>query len=158
MAATALRLRRLLVASTAAFALVPSAGCSDAGEHAATGPSREPAPPPRAGTVSGLLPPVRAYVDAVAGGDLDALAGAFAEDAVLIDVGRRFDGRDAIRGWADAEVIGGTLAVTAVVENRPGRQRLLVRFAPGGTGGFAAHYTFTVSGSLITRAELTYAD
>ncbi|OLT11209.1 hypothetical protein BJF79_04620 [Actinomadura sp. CNU-125] len=125
-------------------------GCSDAAEPAAAVPSREAAPE--------LLPPVRAYVDAVAAEDPDALAGAFAEDAVLIDVGRRFAGRDAIRGWADAEVIGGTLTVTEVVENRPGHQRLLVNFAPGGTGGFAAHYAFTVSGSVITKAELTYAD
>ncbi|QKW38179.1 nuclear transport factor 2 family protein [Actinomadura sp. NAK00032] len=153
------RLRRLLVASvTVAFALAPAAGCGDADAPAAAGPSSTSAPPPREGAVPGLLRPVRAYVDAVAGKDLDALAGAFARDAVLIDVGRRFNGRDAIRAWADAEVIGGTLTVSEIVENRPGHQRLLVRFAPGGTGGFAAHYAFTVSGPVITRAELTYAD
>ncbi|WP_051301041.1 nuclear transport factor 2 family protein [Actinomadura rifamycini] len=146
------RPRRLLVASVAAAAaLTLSAGCGGADEPPAAARTSTQA-------VSGLLPPVRAYVDAVADEDLDALAGAFAEDAVLIDVGRRFDGRDAIRAWADAEVIGGTLTVSEIVEDRPGHQRLLVRFAPGGTGGFAAHYAFTVSGSAITRAELTYAD
>ncbi|MFI6903530.1 MBL fold metallo-hydrolase [Nonomuraea sp. NPDC050394] len=106
----------------------------------------------------GLLPPVQAYVSAVNEGDLDALAQAFAPAAELVDVGRRFEGRPAIRAWAKAEVIGGRLTVTKIAENRPGYQRLLVRFAPGGQGGFAAYYAFTVNGSSITKANLTYAN
>jgi hypothetical protein len=101
---------------------------------------------------------VAAYVNAVNAKNLDALVTAFAPDAEVIDVGRRFKGHDAIRGWAEREVIGGTLTVTRIAENRPGYQRLLVRFAPGGTGGFAAYYAFTVDGSTIAKAELTYAD
>ncbi|MFC7585860.1 hypothetical protein ACFQYP_20520 [Nonomuraea antimicrobica] len=73
-------------------------------------------------------------------------------------MGRRFNGRAEIRAWAEAEVIGGTLTVIRVAENRPGHQRLLVRFAPGGQGGFEANYAFTVDGSSITKAELTYAN
>jgi hypothetical protein len=129
--------------------------------------STDPAAPPAAsstatpsGTVNGgLLPPVSAYVEAVNAKDLDGLTRAFAADAELVDVGRRFHGRDAIRGWAEREVIGGTLTVTAIVEGRTGYQKLLVRFVPGGSnsGGFAAHYAFTVSGTAITRADLTYA-
>ncbi|MEU4328997.1 MBL fold metallo-hydrolase [Nonomuraea dietziae] len=107
----------------------------------------------------GTLPaPVSAYVNAVNGRNLDALAESFAPDAQVIDVGRRIQGRAAIRAWAANEVIGGTLTVIRVAENRPGHQRLLVRFAPGGTGGFEAYYTFTVNGSSITKAELTYAN
>ncbi|GGQ45172.1 glyoxylase-like metal-dependent hydrolase (beta-lactamase superfamily II) [Actinomadura coerulea] len=109
------------------------------------------------GSVHGLLAPVEAYVGAVNGGNLDALAGAFAEDAEVVDVGRRIQGRAAIRDWAAKEVVGGRLTVLGVAENRPGHQRLLVRFAPGGTGGFEANYAFSVEGSAITRAELTYA-
>ncbi|MET8503209.1 MBL fold metallo-hydrolase [Streptomyces sp. NPDC004787] len=110
---------------------------------------------PRAAT---LLPPVDAYVDAVNNGDLDALAGTFAADAEVVDVGRRIHGRAAIRAWAEKEVIGGRLTVLRVTETRPGHQRLLVQFAPGGTGGFGAYYTFTVEGASITKAELGYAD
>ncbi|MGW5262344.1 MBL fold metallo-hydrolase [Microbispora sp. NPDC004025] len=106
----------------------------------------------------GLLAPVSTYVTALNGRNLDALAGAFAADAELVDVGRRFKGRAAIRDWARAEVIGGSLTVIRVAENRPGHQRLLVRFAPGGQGGFDAYYAFTVDGSAITKAELTYAN
>ncbi|MFD7300838.1 nuclear transport factor 2 family protein [Streptomyces pharetrae] len=107
---------------------------------------------------SELLKPVARYVQAVNAEDLDALVSAFATDAEVIDVGRRFPGHEAIRGWADQEVIGGTLTVDAVVESRPGYQKLLVTFAPGGSAGFAAHYAFTVSDAAITRADLTYAD
>ncbi|MGW0663001.1 nuclear transport factor 2 family protein [Streptodolium elevatio] len=100
---------------------------------------------------------MNAYVTAVNGKDLDGLVRAFAAGAEIVDVGRSIRGHDAIRRWAQAEVIGGTLTVTQVAETRDGYQRLLVRFAPGGTGGFAAYYAFTVDGSSITRAELTYA-
>ncbi|MFI0355309.1 nuclear transport factor 2 family protein [Actinomadura sp. 9N407] len=155
------RSRRLLAAaSAAACAFAVAAGCgTDAGStpntHKTSNTGKPSASAPAAAP---LLPPVAAYVSAVKNKDLDALAGAFAENAQLTDVGRRFDGRAAIRAWAQAEVIGGTLTVTEVAENRPGHQRLLVRFAPGGTGGFAAYYAFTVSGSAIARADLTYAD
>ncbi|AQZ62614.1 hypothetical protein BKM31_15125 [[Actinomadura] parvosata subsp. kistnae] len=130
-------------------------------ELSAEDPAKTPAAcadqPQQESQQGGLLAPVNAYVTAVNGRDLDALAGAFAEDAELVDVGRRFQGRAAIREWARAEVIGGSLTVVKVAESRPGHQRLLVRFAPGGQGGFEAYYAFTVSGSAITRAELTYA-
>ncbi|MEU0403233.1 MBL fold metallo-hydrolase [Streptomyces sp. NPDC006197] len=127
-------------------------------ELAAEDPARIPAAcadRPREGT---LLPQVNAYVNAVNGGDLDALAGAFAADAEVVDVGRRIQGRAAIRAWAGNEVIGGRLTVLRIAENRPGHQRLLVRFSPGGTGGFTAFYAFTVEGPSITEAELAYAD
>lgn len=115
------------------------------------------ATPADAGAPAELLPPVSAYVAAVNARDLDGLVNAFAGDGEVVDVGRRFAGRDAIRGWAQREVIGGALAVTAVAESRPGYQRVLVRFAPGGTGGFAAFYAFTLDGGAIVRADLTYA-
>ncbi|GAA2322465.1 hypothetical protein GCM10010149_89510 [Nonomuraea roseoviolacea subsp. roseoviolacea] len=127
-------------------------------ELSAEDPAKTPAACADTPPQDGLLAPVSAYVTAVNGRDLDALAGAFAADAELVDVGRRFRGRAAIRDWARAEVIGGALTVVRVAESRPGHQRLLVRFAPGGQGGFEAFYAFTVEGSSITRAELTYAN
>ncbi|MEU0846920.1 nuclear transport factor 2 family protein [Streptomyces flaveolus] len=117
-----------------------------------------PAPDDRTeARATGLLPPVQAYVDAVGNRDLDGLVRAFTSGAEIVDVGRSIRGQAAISRWAEAEVIGGTLTVSAVTENRDGYQRLLVRFTPRGRGGFAAHYAFTVNGDAITRAELTYA-
>jgi hypothetical protein len=103
-----------------------------------------------------VLAPAQAYVDAVNAGDLEAVVGAFAVDGAVRDVSRMIEGRDAIRAWADAEVIGGSLEV---LEATPvaGGQRLLVRWAPAGSSGWQAHYTFTVDGDAIALADLQYA-
>ncbi|MEV4060438.1 nuclear transport factor 2 family protein [Nonomuraea dietziae] len=103
-----------------------------------------------------LDPAARRYVDAVAAEDLDALVAAFTPDAVIVDVGREIRGHDAIRHWADTEVIGGRLTVLGNTPRRGGTT-MLVTFAPGGTGGFRASYSFDISGGLITRATLQYA-
>ncbi|TQF04889.1 nuclear transport factor 2 family protein [Kitasatospora acidiphila] len=108
-------------------------------------------------TLDQLPPAARAYVDAVAAKNLDGLVAAFAPDGVVVDVGRQIRGRDAIRQWAGNEVIGGRLTVLRATA-RPGGTTMLVVFAPGGSGGFRADYAFDLSGGLISRAELTYAD
>ena len=105
-----------------------------------------------------VLAGAMAYVDAVNAGDLDALAGSFAPDAVITDVNRDIVGRHRIREWADREVIGGSLRILEVVEDRPDGQKLLVHWAPGGSGGWRAHYDFTLAADgLITAADLQYA-
>ncbi|AQZ60729.1 hypothetical protein BKM31_03685 [[Actinomadura] parvosata subsp. kistnae] len=129
---------------------------------AACGAPPSPSPPPArtptgAAAVSGVDGAARAYVDAVNAGDLDALVAAFAPEAEIIDVTRSIKGHDAIRTWADNEVIGGTLRVLAIAERRPDGQKLLVHWAPGGSGGWRAHYDFTLAGGRIVRADLQYA-
>ncbi|MEV1003107.1 nuclear transport factor 2 family protein [Nonomuraea sp. NPDC050202] len=113
-------------------------------------------PPSRAASRGPLDPAAQRYLDAVAAKDADALAAAFAPDGLVIDVGREIRGRDAIRRWAAAEVIGG---VYTLLEHTPrtGGVTLLVRFQPGGTGGFRAAYHFDISDGLITMATLEYA-
>lgn len=99
----------------------------------------------------------QSYVDAVRAKDLDKLVNSFAEDGVVVDVGRRIEGRQKIREWADNEVIGGTLDVLGRTPFDQG-ETLLVRFSPGGAGGgFKANYKFTYQHGLIARADLTYA-
>lgn len=98
-----------------------------------------------------------AYVDAVNTGDLDALVAAFAADAVITDVSRPIAGAGNIRAWAGSEVIGGSLEVLEVVEDRTDGQKLLVHWAPGGSEGWQAHYDFTMSDGVITAADLQYA-
>lgn len=101
-------------------------------------------------------PAAQAYVDAVADKDLDALVDAFHADARLVDVEREFTGRDEIRDWARDEVIGGRLTVLKNTPKSNGTT-LLVRFAPGGTGGFEATYEFDVRDGRIARLDLQYA-
>jgi hypothetical protein len=111
------------------------------------------------GSVDAPLPvAVRRYRDAVNAEDLNRLTVSFTPDALVIDVSRRFRGRSAIRTWAQAEVIGGRLTVIRRVA-RPRNPRgvtYLVRFAPGGAGGFLAHYRFETRGGRITVADLQY--
>ncbi|GAA3561513.1 hypothetical protein GCM10022419_047670 [Nonomuraea rosea] len=99
----------------------------------------------------------RAYVDAVNARDLDALVTAFAPDAEIMDVSRSIRGHDAIREWADREVIGGTLRVVSTPESRPDGQKLLVHWAPEGSDGWRAHYDFTVGNGRIVKLDLQYA-
>jgi hypothetical protein len=104
-----------------------------------------------------LLPAAAAYVEAVARRDLDALEAAFAPTGVVVDVRRRIEGRAAIREWAAREVIGGSLRVDAVTTLGPRSQRLRVHWAPLGSGGWAADYTFAVTADGIVEADLQYA-
>ena len=104
-----------------------------------------------------LFPAASAYVDAVARRDLEALAAAFAPDGVVVDVRRRIEGRDAIREWAAREVIGGSLRVDAVTALGLDVQRVRVHWAPSGSAGWAADYTFRAIGGEIVEADLQYA-
>ena len=53
-----------------------------------------------------LPAPVARAIDAVNAGDTDAFLSEFATDGWIDDNGRRFAGRDAMRGWSDRELIG----------------------------------------------------
>lgn len=104
-----------------------------------------------------VLAPVRAFVDAVAAKNADQLLATFTDDGVVIDVSRRIEGHDAIRRWAENETLPGKLTVLQIVETADSNQRLLVRFAAGGSGGFEAHYTFATEGDLISELDMQYA-
>ncbi|MFH8491845.1 nuclear transport factor 2 family protein [Streptomyces longisporoflavus] len=104
----------------------------------------------------GVEPAAQAYVDAVADEDLEGLVDAFHSDAQLTDVGRKFNGHEEIRDWARNEVIGGKLTVLKDTPQSNGTT-LLVRFAPGGTGGFEANYEFQVRDGRIAKLDLQYA-
>ena len=96
------------------------------------------------------------YFEGVAAGSAEEVANCFTSDAVVIDVGRHIEGREAIRAWTEEEVIGGVYEVLEVTP-RNGGVTMLVTFAPGGTGAFRANYSFDIEDGFITRADLTYA-
>ncbi|MER5999784.1 nuclear transport factor 2 family protein [Nonomuraea angiospora] len=129
----------------------------DNGDAGSPSSGRGALPSAAAGGHAGVAREVRAYVDAVNARDLDALVASFASDGVVVDVTRPIRGHDAIREWARAEVIGGTLKVASIAERRSNGQKLLVHWAPAGSGGWRAHYDFTVADGRIVRADLQYA-
>ncbi len=53
--------------------------------------------------------------------------------------------------------MGGTLRVLAAEQQAPDQVRLLVHWAPRGSQGWRAYYTFTYTDGLITLADLQYA-
>jgi ketosteroid isomerase-like protein len=154
--------KTLLCTAVVLFSVAATAGCDGAAPEVtpgaaeaapASGGSAKADPGEGAGTVDAAG---RRYVDAVNAKDLDALAESFAEDGLVIDVSREIRGRDAIRGWADAEVIGGSLRVLEVTPMEGG-QDLLVHWAPKGSDGWRAHYRFTYADDRIVKADLQYA-
>src|SRR5260370_36077162 len=56
-------------------------------------------------TPKDLPAPVAAYIAATNAFDIDALMATFAENALVNDHRDEFDGRDAIRSWAQREII-----------------------------------------------------
>jgi hypothetical protein len=104
--------------------------------------------------VDGVPSPVRVLLDAANGGDVEAFLDAFTGDAVVDDWGREFAGRDAIRGWSDAEFIGKqvTLAVTAVETDGT---RTVVTAAVGGKGFTGpSHFAFDIDGGRVSRMTI----
>ncbi|MEU4330119.1 nuclear transport factor 2 family protein [Nonomuraea dietziae] len=124
--------------------------------RAMAGDAVRPAPSPRVSTGAPLDPAAQRYLDAVAAKDADAVASAFATEGLVVDVGREIRGRDAIRQWAANEVIGGVYTLLDHT-TRAGGVTMLVRFQPGGVGGFRANYSFDITDGLITKATLEYA-
>ncbi|MFI7011948.1 nuclear transport factor 2 family protein [Streptomyces sp. NPDC050145] len=145
-----MRHRVLMPAALTAALLTGLTGCSDDTDK--DGGTNAPAAS-SARAAAKVDPAARRYVDAVAERDLDSLVDAFHEDGVAIDVGREFRGRDAIRDWAEAEVIGGKLQILKTTPKQGGTT-LLVRVDPG---GFEASYEFDVRDGRIARLDLRYA-
>ena len=104
-----------------------------------------------------LPAPVEQYVTSVNSQDLEGIVNSFLPDGLIIDVGRHIKGSDAIRKWADDEVVGGKLDVLERHPTDAGID-LLVRFTPpGSNGGFRAWYRYTVKNDKIEKVDLTYA-
>jgi hypothetical protein len=149
----------LIIGAVTTTVLLAACGPARTPDAAASGLTPEGPPVASSGAVpAGTAPaaPAQAYVDAVNAGNLDALVAAFAPDGLVIDVTRPIRGRDAIRAWADSEVIGGRLQVLSV-NAMSGGQDLLVYWAPEGSAGWQAHYRFTMNATAIIQADLQYA-
>lgn len=143
-------LAALLVSGSAACARLPPA-------PPAPVPAVPSAPVPAPAPVDGVPTQVTAYVEAVRRQDAAAVAAAFVPGGTVIDVRRRIAGRAEIQEWAQREVVGGTLEVLGTDQAAPGHVRLLVHWAPAGSAGWRAYYTFDYADAGITSADLQYA-
>jgi hypothetical protein len=67
-----------------------------------------------------LPPPVAAYIAATNSFDIDALMATFADDALVNDHRDEFVGRDAIRRWAQREIIDDRVTMQVASATRCG--------------------------------------
>jgi len=99
--------------------------------------------------------PFRCYLDGVAAKNLDATTACFADNALVIDVGRRIEGKEAIRRWLNNEVMGLKYKVESVTA-KPGDAIIIVKISFSSGGGFRAKYDIDLD-TLITKMDLQYA-
>jgi hypothetical protein len=148
----------VLAAAVLAIAVIRSDGTDTSGSTDT--PATETAEPegadPQNPNATKLDPAVQAYADAVAAEDLDAFVNAFAENGEVIDVSRPIRGHEAIRSWAQNEVIGGSMEVLDIkpVENG---QDVLVRWTTASGSSWEAYYLFEVSDDKIIKVTFRYA-
>ncbi|MEE4543415.1 nuclear transport factor 2 family protein [Streptomyces sp. V4-01] len=103
-----------------------------------------------------VLPvPVAAALEAADAGNTEDFLAAFADDGAVDDWGRVFRGREAVRGWSDAEFIGRqvTLEVTGA---RTEGDTTTVSAQVGGNGfNGPSDFAFTVAGNHVTLMRIT---
>jgi SnoaL-like protein len=98
--------------------------------------------------------PVQLVLDAANRGDVEGFLDAFGAGGVVDDWGREFAGRDAIRGWSDAEFIGKQVSLDVTAVETDGA-RTVVTAQVGGNGfNGPSHFTFDVAGPTVTRMTI----
>jgi hypothetical protein len=102
-----------------------------------------------------LPEPVATFVDAVNRGDTEAFLSRFTLDGVVDDWGRRFTGRDAIRGWSDAEFIGAQGQMTVSDTSRDGADVVVVADWRSTHANGLSRFVFTLDGELVRQMRIT---
>jgi hypothetical protein len=104
--------------------------------------------------MTAVPPPVQAVLDAANANDVEAFLDCFSTGGVVDDWGREFAGRDAIRGWSDAEFIGKQVSL-AVTDVRQDGDRVVVTAQVGGSGfNGSSHFTFDLAAPRVSRMTI----
>lgn len=103
------------------------------------------------------LPPViDCYQNATQSEDISNYMSCFSDDAIMIDVSRTITGNDAIKRWAENEVIpyGKTFSHRKILEQDSNYAKTEVKWS-----SWIAHYHYWWDeNNKITRMSLQYAD
>ena len=99
---------------------------------------------------------IKCYQSSTNAKDIDAYMACFTKDAEMVDVSRVFKGQDAIRPWAEREVIpgGDTFAHRKILERADGYAKTEVNWL---SWVVHYHYWWRADGK-ITRMSLQYAN
>jgi ketosteroid isomerase-like protein len=97
---------------------------------------------------------VQRMIDATNAGDSEAFVAAFTPDAVLVDWGKEFEGREGIASWNESDNIGRS-AHFEIVESVAEGDVWIVNLAVTG-GGFNGEsgFRFELTDDLISRMEI----
>jgi hypothetical protein len=143
----------------ATLAVVAGLACFGPASLAGCGANEEPAAPETTQTASTPAAvtnqAARRFVEAVNAGSTDQVLATLTEDAVVVDSGRTFSDRDAIRSWLDAEVTGvdGRITVASEQATADGVV-LIVAFRSSGFNGTDLRYAFTTRGDRVATLTL----
>jgi ketosteroid isomerase-like protein len=95
--------------------------------------------------------PVAAMIDATNNEDREALVRAFAEDAVLVDLGRTFSGRASIAQWNDDENIGTHNHIRVTSVSHEGSTTTVGTVVTGSGYNGSGTFVFELRGDQILR-------
>jgi len=97
---------------------------------------------------------VQRMIDATNAGDHDAFVAAFAPDAVLVDWGKEFEGRDGIAGWDESDNIGRQAHFEIADVVAEGEVWIVNLDVTGGGFNGESGFRFELADDLITRMEI----
>lgn len=100
-------------------------------------------------------PPVQRMIDATNAGDHDAFVAAFADDAVLVDWGKAFEGREGVAAWDVSDNIGRGSRFRAVGTAQDGDAWVVSLEVTGGGFNGTSDFRFDLADDLIARMEIT---
>ena len=101
-----------------------------------------------------LPPPVAALLAATEALDTAAFVAVFADDGVVDDWGRTFQGARAIRGWSDAEFIGKRVTLELTGAHREGPEAVITALVGGEGFNGPSSFAFRVVGDRISRMTI----
>lgn len=99
--------------------------------------------------------PIQRLIDATNAGDHDAFVAGFAPDALLVDWGKEFTGREGVAAWDDSDNIGRSarFRVTAAVQE--GDDWIVTLDVTGGGFNGTSDVRFSLADDLVARMEIT---
>ena len=97
---------------------------------------------------------VQRLIDATNSGDHDAFVAAFTPDAVLVDWGKEFTGRDGIASWDESDNIGRQAHFSVAGVEREGADWIVTLDVTGGGFNGTSNFRFTLADDLIARMEI----
>lgn len=98
---------------------------------------------------------VQRMIDATNAGDHDAFVAAFTDDAVLVDWGKVFEGRDGIAAWDESDNIGRRSRFRVAGVERDGDAWVVTLDVSGGGFNGTSEVRFDLVDDLIARMEIT---